>query len=74
MRQIFNGFDQAQIAAQAEQHPMELHVAVEHRKQVAGIDRLAVFALYRLEPGDIGADTGSGRIRTAMTSSSSRTS
>ena len=26
---------------------------MEHREQVAGIGRLAVFALYRLEPGDI---------------------
>src|SRR5476649_2068141 len=51
--QMLNGFDQAAVATQAEQHTMKTDVAVEHRQQVAGINRLAVLTLYRLEAGDI---------------------
>jgi hypothetical protein len=31
-----------------------LHIAVEHRQKVAGIDSLAVFALHGLQPDDVG--------------------
>src|SRR5476649_322063 len=51
--QMLNGFDQAAVATQAEQHTMKTDVAVEHRQKVAGINRLAVLTLYRLEAGDV---------------------
>jgi len=52
---------------------MKMQIAVEDREQVASVDRCAVLSLELGELIEINFGDGEGRMRTAMTSSSSRT-
>ena len=49
LRELLDRLDQAGIAAQPEQCPVKMQIAVEYRQHIAGIDRGAMLALEFLE-------------------------
>ena len=74
LRQEIDGLDQAGIAAQPEQHLVKTEVAVKHRQQIARRDGGGYAGAAIPPAGSISAGaTGNGMMRTAITSSSSRT-
>ena len=58
LRELFDRFDETAIAAQLEQSPVKIKVAVEYGQQIAAVDRSAVLALDVIEFVDIAALDG----------------